>query len=576
MNYDADVIVIGAGGGGAVVAKELGEKGVKVVVLEAGPWYGNKQWPEPNREIGAIGSSNYEDLDINILKQQFTDLEDDMNDSVSGKFRWGPADRTKPPWPRILYGEGFAWQNAGVGGSTLHYFGNSPRAYPQAVDNIWPIPYEELVPYYEKVEATLPVNTAPRTAKEDLFTFGLIKAGFEPLTSPNVTTPGYRQQPNAILQVNPQLMNPDFDIQNNRTVGCTLKGHCINGCNTGPTIEGVAKRSTFVSYIPKALQTGNVTVRPNTFVIKVLTEEDDTQGIHAVGVEYKNTWKGETGRLNARVIVMSAGAVETPRLWLNSNLPKNPWVGKGLINHWFDCMGGIFDENAIMDAIGVSDIKPYVGQNATTRLDYPGLGVIEIYGLSPGIYSYMLYGTSGSGYAFLNENDSVVTWNTEGLVVGEQLKEFMRNYNRTMAVLIFTDDEVRQENSVTLDPILKDENGYIPVIKYTPDEATRVKRDTLAKIAADIFRRAGAKTVIRANWQVGVLIHIQSTMRIGLVTDINCEANQVKRLYIADNSVIYNGIGGPNPTLTNQALATRTAEKIVEKYFNQTSMPPTV
>jgi choline dehydrogenase-like flavoprotein len=57
-------------------------------------------------------------------------------------------------------------------------------------------------------------------------------------------------------------------------------------------------------------------------------------------------------------------------------------------------------------------------------------------------------------------------------------------------------------------------------------------------------------------------------MRIGYVTDTNCEAHQVKRLYIADNSVLYNGIGGPNPTLTTQALATRTAEKIVGTYFS--------
>jgi choline dehydrogenase-like flavoprotein len=50
MTLDADVIIIGAGGGGAVAAKELGELGIKVIILEAGPWFGNKKWKNPNRE----------------------------------------------------------------------------------------------------------------------------------------------------------------------------------------------------------------------------------------------------------------------------------------------------------------------------------------------------------------------------------------------------------------------------------------------------------------------------------------------------------------------------------------------
>ncbi|MEK3992590.1 FAD-dependent oxidoreductase [Robertmurraya sp. FSL R5-0851] len=52
-----DVIVIGAGGGGAVIAKELGEKGLKVLIVEAGPWYGNQKWPSPNLQSGEKESS---------------------------------------------------------------------------------------------------------------------------------------------------------------------------------------------------------------------------------------------------------------------------------------------------------------------------------------------------------------------------------------------------------------------------------------------------------------------------------------------------------------------------------------
>lgn len=567
MNNDADVIIIGAGGGGAVVAKELGEQGIKVRLLDSGPWYGNSKWPNPNTEHGAESSSSYDDLSMEILRSNFTDLEDDMNDFISGKFRWGPANRGLGPWPRKIAQQGYTWQNSGIGGSTLHYFANSPRAFPQAVDTIWPISYQELVPYYEKVEATLPVAPAASTPKEDIFYYGAQKAGWQKLNSPDVISPGYRPQPNAIFPPNLSSDSSSTPSQNTRPIGCTLRGHCVNGCRIGATVDTVAKRSTLVSYIPLALRTGNVEIRPNAFVIKILTEED-SEGLHAVGVIYRDTWTGETRELRAKVIVLAAGGIESPRLWLNSQLPQNEWVGKGLVNHWFDSLTGIFDEKGLTDVLGWPDVKPFVGQNAAARFDYPGLGVVETYGFSPGLFSSLAYASSYKGYNFMNQPDPEASWDIEGMVVGEQLKEFMISYPRLLSLLIFTDDEVRQENSVTLDPNLQDENGYIPVINYRPSKEAEEKRNKLAYIAADILRKAGAKTIIRSNWSPNVFIHITSTMRIGYVTDIKCEALQVKRLYIADNSVLFNGLGGPNPTLTTQALATRTSENIVNTYFS--------
>jgi choline dehydrogenase-like flavoprotein len=568
MMNDIDVIVIGAGAGGAVAAKELGQKGVKVLVLEAGPWYGNQKWPNPNSEQGAIGSSSYEDLSIEVLRNSFTDLEDDMNNPVYGKLRWGPANTASAPWPRNLAQMGYTWQNSGVGGSTLHYFGNSPRAFPQSVNGVWPISYEELIPYYEMVERTLPIAPAPSTPKEDLFYYGALKAGWRLLDSPDVITPGYRPQPNAILRPAFLANEPSADGQNVRPVGCTLRGHCVNGCRIGPNIESIAKRSTFVSYIPAALRTGNVEVRPNAFVIKILAESDSESGLHAVGVLYRDTWTGEITEIRAKAVVMSGGGIETPRLWLNSGLPENEWVGRGLVNHWFDCVAGIFEEDVLMNILGVPQVNPFVGQNAAARFDYPGLGVVETFGMSPGLYSSLLYGISNRGFNFMNTSTADKPWDVEGMVVGEQLKEFMRNYPRTLSALIFTDDDVAQQNSVTLDPVQRDENGFVPVVRYQPSRADEEKRNRLAQIASDIFRKAGAKTVIRSNWPPGIFIHITSTMRIGYVTDTNCEAYQVKRLFIADNSILFNGIGGPNPTLTNQALATRTAEKMYQLYFS--------
>lgn len=333
-------------------------------------------------------------------------------------------------------------------------------------------------------------------------------------------------------------------------------------------MEGVAKRSTLVSYIPPALHTGNVEVRPNAFVTKILTEEDAVNGLHATGVIYRDTWTGELTQLGAKVIVMAAGGIETPRLWLNSQLPDNEWVGRGLINHWFDCVSGIFEEKVLMDILGVPEIRPFVGQNAAARFDYPGLGAMEPMGFTPGLFASLLYGTSYAGFNLAKPTYMQEPWDAEGMVVGEQLKVFMKEYPRTLSLLILTDDEADQNNGVTLDPVLQDENGFIPVISYRPSTSVYEKREKLAYIATDILRKAGARTIIRSNWPPNAFIHITSTMRIGSVTDTNCEALQVKRLFIADNSVLFNGLGGANPTLSTQAMATRTAEKIKSIYFS--------
>ena len=116
MSLDADVIIIGSGAGGAVAAKELGEFGMKVLVLEAGPWYGNKQWKEPNQYRGQDSSSNALDLDVSLLRQQYNRYENSMNDIVTGRFRWGPADRRQTTWHRNIPNSGIAWQVSGVGG----------------------------------------------------------------------------------------------------------------------------------------------------------------------------------------------------------------------------------------------------------------------------------------------------------------------------------------------------------------------------------------------------------------------------------------------------------------------------
>nr|WP_275422892.1 GMC family oxidoreductase N-terminal domain-containing protein [Paenibacillus mucilaginosus] len=549
------------------MAKELGEMGLQVLVLEAGPWYGHSGWPEPNQERGAKSGSDPGELNVSLFKEQYSKLEGDMNEQITGKLRWGPADRNRPPWFRNLTERGFVWQNSGVGGTTQSYLANCPRAFPVRVDGVWPISYRELVPYYERVEATLPVEFAPVTAKEELFFFGAQKAGWELIPTLNVTTPGYRPQPNAILPPNRHLTDPAYSLEQLSWMeGCTLAGHCVNGCPHGPSVDKIAKRSTNVSYIPLALRTGRVTVRPNTFVTRILTEAHPSEGLRATGVRIRDTWTGEIEELRADVIVMAAGAIESPRLWLNSGLPANRWVGRGLSNHYFGWVTGMFDERDLLRILGSPEINPFVGHTSGGRLDIPGLGSLMVTGMSPGLTASMSYGFSQNGYSFLHPA-AAETGDLAGRLVGAEFQYWMENYRRTLSIVIFTDDEPDYRNGITVDAAVQDEHGPVPKIRYVPGAREERSRMELAKIAVDILRKAGARKVHRSDWPGSLLIHMESTMRMGFVVNENCEAYQVRRLYITDNSVHFNALGGANPTLTTQALATRAAEKLVQTYF---------
>jgi len=171
-----DVLIVGAGGTGAVMAKELAEAGLGVVVLEAGPWH------DPQRE--------------------FTGLEWDMFNPFDSLFRWGPQDRTKAPWPRVRAGIGVLFQTPGVGGNTLHYGANCPRAYIDSIETDWPFRYRDLVPYYYKVEETLPVAVPEIAAtKDELFIKGCEAIGIGHVAGPDIRTSGWRMQPNAILPI---------------------------------------------------------------------------------------------------------------------------------------------------------------------------------------------------------------------------------------------------------------------------------------------------------------------------------------------------------------------------------------
>ena len=561
-----DVIVIGAGGGGPVVAKELAQRGLSVLVLEAGPRH-----KDPRAE--------------------FTHFENDANNPLTGFLRFGPADRAKPAWFRELPQNSFVFQVSGVGGTTQHYFGNCPRAYPgvftgydkpdrDAYDtaHLFPFRYEDLVPYYEWVEATLPVQTAAMGKKERVFFDGCETLGIPVQTTKTTLGDSYRPQQNAILQPggNAGLTRNLDQLRFPLATGCTFCGYCLQGCMEPIAAPRnlAAKRSTDNSYVPMALTADAwapggqaITLIADAFVTQIHSETQNG-ALVATGV----TWRvGATGELfteTARVIVLAGGTTESPRLWLNSGLPNpNDWVGRGYTDHYFDMMVGLFDK----------DTDSSKGAASAARAEFPGRGGMENIGLGPALQAFaMQLSDSGSRGFYSNGRGFTGPWDgPSGRPIGPELKDALMNgVNRLLNILVITDDDVEAQNRVQLSALPADEHGPVPKVvfkQFNRTARTLANREFLVRKATEILRGAGARKVFRLDW-APLILHVQSTMRMGLdpgtsVLDANAEARFVKRLFIADNSALANSLGGPNPTLTSQALATRTAEKIFQRYF---------
>jgi len=558
-----DVIVVGAGGGGAVVAKELAARGLDVLLLEGGPRFAN---PE----------------------EDWNHFESDANNPVGGYFRFGPADRSKPAFVREFASSMLFVQLSGVGGTTNHYQGNSPRAAPGVFDDYrgphpdrydkdhrFPFGYRDLLPYYEWVERTLPVQTAPMGRKEEIFFHGARKIGLPLERTKDITRAAFRPQQNAILQPAGTAGRTDDPrlAEFPHARGCTFCGHCSQGCiepRRAP-INLKAKRATSVSYVPMGLTADlwsrhgkPVTLQADAFVQAI---ETDGNG-EARAVRWRVGATGEVSTEEARVIVLACGSIETPRLWLNSALPNpNGWVGRGLTDHFVDVVTGVMP----------FDTASSRGPGCNARIDYPGVGMLEPVGETPGLNAG-LNAFSDAGIPGLYDNglpggahgaDSV------GRLVGRDLKEAMANVDRLLNIDIFTDDDVEMQNGMSLSAAFPpDEHGPVPriEIKHRQRSArTIANREFLVGEAVRLLRSLGATKVCRIN-KPPFVIHSHGTMRMGAreadsVLDGHAEARWVKRLFVADNSALANGLGGPNPTLTTQALATRTAERIFERYF---------
>ena len=528
--------MVGAGGGGLVVAHELVQAGIEVGLVDAGPWL------DPDRD--------YDRLECN------------MGSMVSGRLRWGPGDRSKPPWMRQRHGVNIILQAAGVGGTTRHYNAIAARAYRDSVTPDWPLSYSELAALYEEIEDFLPVVAAAPFAPKDLvFGRGCRDVGLRRSDSKDIAgPPSWGASYNAILSPTGQTI-----VNGEAGPGCTMCGHCFVGCSLPADAppDRKAKRSTDVAFLPPALRTGRLRVLPDAFATRVLFD-DDRGKARARGIRIRSTVDGTEMDLRAEVVVIAGGSIESPRLWLQSGLPNsNDVVGRYLTNHYQDVVTGFMNE----------EVNPDVGMVTMAKADFPGYGRIWAEGIGPWGFSVALT-AAGGGFWSDPVDGQPPPWDFAGRGWGTEAMERLVRYSQALTIVLSTDDEERSSNRVSVaEDWPADEHGLVASVSYLPTDATRMRRDWLAVRAAEILRAAGAVEVHRSEMKRALMAHIMGTMRMSAdpkvgVVDGGCEAHEVSGLFVGDSSVLPNGLGGAPPTLTTQALALRTARTVLKRYFS--------
>jgi choline dehydrogenase-like flavoprotein len=511
MGDDSVVVVIGSGAGGGTLANELCQKGVKVVLLEAG-----------KRESEATF--------VNDEWASFGQLAWTDRRTTSGTWR---VARDFPNLP--------AWTCKTVGGSTTHWAGASLRFQPHEFKaattygrlggaNLldWPLGYDELAPFYDKAEDKLGVTRThgvpglPGNNNFKVFYAGAKKAG-------------YRNVHTGRMAINSRTRNG--------RASCMQLGFCFQGCKTG------AKWSTLAAEIPAAEVTGRLDLRPEAFVTRI---EHDAEG-KASGVVYFDGQGGER-RQKARAVCVACNSIETARLLLNSQSSKHPnglanssgQVGRNYQRHMTASVYAIFDQPVRMwRGTTMAGIVTDESRNDPKR---GFVGGFEMETLSLGL-PFMV--------AFLDPG----AW-------GREFTSAIDGYANMAGMWLVGEDMPQERNRVTLHPTEKDRFGMpIPNVHFDDHPNDTAMRAYAYRRGKAIYEAAGAKRVILtppypSTHNLGTA-RMAATARDGVCNKFG-QAFDVPNLFISDGSQFTTG-GAENPTLTIVALAIRQAGFIADQ-----------
>lgn len=524
----------------------LAEAGLKVLVLERGPRFlPNRDFPMnfPDWELRP-GAFDLGDVDPTIVHEPGERLPEGTDDLCSrGTFGAGTActNRSSFRYHRVH----------GLGGTTLHYQGEAHRfadyafrpatSYGSGVD--WPLSYQDLEPYYRRAERILGVagdaQNPYKPSREDFPTpahpFSRatrhVKRGTDEL--------GWLLLPNS-------LALPTRSVDG-RTP-CQRSGGCVQGCLFG------AKSSVDLTALRRGLRTGRLDIWTQTRVLQV--EHDGKRASSVVCLR-----DGTKQRVHGKVVVLSAGAIESVRLLLASAGAGFP---HGLANN-NQLVGRYFLDTLLVSFTVRFDtrLEPYKGPPIDARvwdfaLPPEGSSVRSGYVLG-------VSGTLGGFHGPLSYARAIPG-------IGLEHKRAMRERFGTILTLFgVAEHEPQEHNRLTLSD-MHDETGIPKVhVRSSFSENDRAVFRVMIERCEEWARACGAVETLR----IGSTYSQPSASQIGggcrmgdnpdtSVVDSYGRAHELTNLFVADASVLAGQGAGDSPSLTIQALALRTAERIVK------------
>jgi choline dehydrogenase-like flavoprotein len=501
-----DFVIVGTGAGGGTLACRLAEKGFKVVALDAGAWW---------RPLEEFASDETHQSKLFWTDERICDGDNPLRlgNNNSGKS---------------------------VGGSTVHFAMVSLRFRPEWFKSRsllgygadWPLDWREMWHYYGEVEQALkiagPVNYpwGPKRPRYPYRAHEMNAAALVLARGCDALGIDWTPTPLATVSAPRGAAHP-----------CVYRGFCVAGCATN------AKQSALVTWIPRAVRAG-AEIRDLAMVGRVVMGDDGL----ATGVEYFREGRWQFQR--ARNVVVAGYAIETPRLLLMSATDRFPdglanssgLVGKNLMVQTNQAVWGTMEE----------EIRWYKGP--------PSLAVTEHWNYEDKGKDFF------GGYAYMSQGPLPVAWasvqNGRGLW-GQPLLDEMQKYNHQAGLRIVGETMPQERNRVTLADE-KDQYGLpIARVTYSLCENDRRLIDHSLKFMSQAMEAAGGRDI----WaQTDDTAHLNGTARMGehpatSVVNADCRSWDIRNLWICDGSV-FPTVGGVNPSLTIQAIALRTADRI--------------